>query len=451
MDYLCPAALRGTKRRIEASPLARRLIRGTFWSLLGTVISRSLGLVGSICVARMIGKVGMGRLGIVQSTVGMFSTLAGLGLGLAGTKHVAEHRAGNPAAVGEIIGLLSLISWTSGLLMTVVVVLSAPWLAQHTLAAPQLVPELESGSLLLLFGVVNGVQTGVLSGFEAFKSIARINVICGLANFPILTCCTWFAGLPGAVWGLVASLALNCGLNFFAVRREARAAGIVVTYRHFHKHWNLLWQFGLPGMLSGLISGPVNWGTSTMLVNQHGGYAEMGILNATGSWFQAVGFLPGLLGQVLLPILASFSAAKNRAGLNRALVLATWTNLILVLPPVVLGCCLSRPIMGLYGAGFAQGWPVLVMTLLSTGVVVVQAPITDRLVATSRMWVYFLAHLIWATASLVGCFLWVPVYGSFGLALARCVAYTVNGLGVVALVWWCARRSGEFDAPRMTS
>lgn len=445
VDQLCPLAWRGTKRRLETSPLASRLIRGTFWSLVGAVLSRSLGLLSGILVARIISKVGMGELGIVQSTVGMFSTLAGLGLGLTATKHVAEHRAGNPMLVGETIGLLSLISWTSGLVMTVVIFFLSPWLARHTLAAPQLTPELESGSLLLLFGVINGVQTGILSGFEAFKSIARINLFCGLASFPIMVGGAYFGGLPGAVWGLVASLALNCGLNFLGVRREAKASGVVVTYRHVHKHWGLLWRFGLPGMLSGLISGPVNWGTGTWLVNQPGGYGEMGILNATSSWFQAVAFLPNLLGQVLLPILAGYWAANNRHGLNRALWLATWANVIIVLPVVALGCGFSHYIMGLYGPGFAQGWPVLAMTLLSAAVLMIQGPITDRLVATSKMWAYFLAHIIWAMVFVMGSYLWIPAHGSAGLALGRLFAYTIGGLAVTALAWWYSRPDRNDD------
>ena len=201
------------------------------------------------------------------------------------------------------------------------------------------------------------MQTGVLAGFEAFKRIARINLITGLANFPVLVGGAYVAGLPGAVWGLVAVLALNCGLNFLAVRREAAAAGAVVTYRQVHQHWPLLWRFGLPGMLSGLIAGPVNWGTSTLLVNQHGGYAEMGILNACNTWFQAVTFLPNLLSQVLLPILSSYSAARNRAGLNRALWLATLANLIIVLPVVLVGCGFSRLIMGLADRGLPKVGP----------------------------------------------------------------------------------------------
>lgn len=441
VDFICPPVLRSTKRRLEASPLATRLIRGTFWSLVGTVLSRLLGLLASIFVARMVGKVGLGELGIIQSTVGMFSTLAGLGLGLTATKHVAEHRTINPQLVGETIGLLSLISWGSGLFMTLLILFLSPWLAAHTLAAPQLAPELESGSLLLLFGVINGVQTGILSGFEAFKSIARINLICGLANFPILVCGAYFGGLPGAVWGLVISLALNCGLNFLAVRREAVIAGAVITYRHAHKHWPLLWRFGLPGMLSGLIAGPVNWGTSTLLVNQHGGYAEMGLLNATNTWFQAIAFLPNLLSQVLLPILASYMAVQNRGGLQRALVLATWVNFIIVLPVAILGSVFSRHIMGLYGTGFAEGWPVLVLTLLGGLVLMVQGPVTNQLIATSKMWAYFLSHVIWAIVFVLGTYLWVSTHGSAGLALARLLAYIVGGLAVVGFVWWHSRQS----------
>src|SRR5215469_3219218 len=202
VDWICPPFLLGFKRRIEASSFATRLIRGTFWSLVATVFSRLLGLAASMLVARMLGKIGLGELGIVQSTVGMFSALAGLGLGLAATKHIAEQRVHDPASAGETIGFLSLISWTSGGFMTLLVLLFAPWLAAHSLAAPKLAPVLQEGSLLLLFGVINGVQTGVLSGFEAFKTIARVNLISGFANFPILVIGAWFGGLAGVVCGM---------------------------------------------------------------------------------------------------------------------------------------------------------------------------------------------------------------------------------------------------------
>lgn len=431
IDGLCPPALLGLKRRVATSSLAIRLARGTFWSFAGSILSRLLGVLASILVARIISKVGMGQLGIVQSTVGMFSVFAGLGLGLAATKHVAEHRATNPALIGETIGLLNLVSWLSGSVMTLVVFLLAPWLARHMIAAPELAPELRVGTWLLLFGVINGVQTGVLSGFEAFKSIARINLICGLANFPILVCGAYLAGLAGAVWGLVAIQALNCGLNFLTVRREASAAGVVVTYWHVHKHRNLLWQFGLPGMLSGLVSGPANWITSTMLVNQPQGYAEMGILNVTNNWFQAAVYLPNILGQVLLPVLAGYTAAKDRARLNRVLALATGANFLLVLPLITLVCFFSRQIMGFYGPGFADGWPVMVLVMVNAAVVVIHTPLTDQLVATSRMWVYFSANIVWAVIYTPLTWFLASAYGAAGLSTARIAGFIASGLFIV--------------------
>lgn len=434
VDWICPPFLLGFKRRVEASSFATRLIRGTFWSLVATVFSRLLGLASSMLVARMLGKVGLGELGIVQSTVGMFSSLAGLGLGLAATKHIAEQRIKDPAAAGETIGFLSLISWVSGSLITLLVLLLSPWLAAHTMAAPALAPQLEAGTLLLLFGVINGVQTGVLSGFEAFKTVARVNLICGFANFPIMVGGAYFGGLAGVVWALVTVQALSCFLNFRAVRSEAAAAGIIIRYKNVNKHFNLIWSFGLPGMLCGLIFGPANWIASTSLVNQHGGYGEMGLLNATNTWFQALAFLPTLLGQVLLPILATYTATKDNRRAARALMITTWVNAIVVLPVVAVGCLFSRQIMGLYGHGFADGGPVLVVTLISGGILMIQGPITNQLVAAGKMWLYFAVHMAWGCVFVVGSLLFVPAHGAVGVASARLIAYVVSGIGVLLIL-----------------
>jgi len=388
----------------------------------------------------------MGKLGMIQSTVGMFSALAGMGLGLAATKHIAEYRSKNPVVAGEIIGFVSLVSWLSGALMTLLVVLLAPWLARVSLSAPELTPQLEVGSLLLFFGVINGVQTGVLSGFEAFKTIAKVNVITGILNFLILVSAAYFAGLPGVIGGLVAGLAINCGLNFLAVRQQALASGIRISFRNLKQRWALLWQFGLPGMLSGFIAGPVGWITGATLVRQPGGFAEMGIYNATNSWFQAVAFLPDLLAQVLLPILASYNADKDQHGADRALRLSTWANVIIVIPVILVGSVLSPWIMGWYGPGFAQGWPVMVLTMLSAGVLMVQGPLANQMIADSRMWAYFWAHVGWALVFVAGTFWWVPSLGAAGLGTARLIAFITNGLFVLAVFWWGKDKSKTLAA-----
>ncbi len=442
VDAACPPFLRGYKLRIEASSLASRLIRGTFWSFVAAVLSRILGLASSIFVARLIGTIGMGKLGIVQNTVGMFGALAGLGLGLAATKHIAQYRIKDPLATGQIIACLSLLSSLSGAILTLVIVVMAPWLASHTLGSPELAPELRLGSLLLFFGVANGVQTGVLAGLEAFKQIAKINLASGLIGFFATIGGAYFWGLPGVIFGQVVCLAANCAFNFYVARQETVGSGIIITFRNIRRHSSLLWEFGLPGMLAGLISGPVVWITSLTLVRQPGSYSEMGIYNATTGWFQAVAFLPDLVSRVLLPILSSCVAAKDNRGMKRARMLATGANLAVTLP-IIAGCSLLSPfIMGLYGPGFARGWLVMVLSMFTAGLLALQGPFANQLIANARVWAYFWAHVGWGIVFLVGTFLLVPAYGATGLATARLIG-TAIGFGVIVLAWYTEPETGS--------
>ena len=426
---LFPPFLRRHAERIEASPLGYRLAKGAFWSLVGTVLSRSLSVVSSILVARMLGKVGMGELGIVQSTVGILSAFAGLGMGLTATKFVAEYRTKDPQRAGAMLGLSAWATWVSGAVMMLAMLALAPWFAQHTLAAPHLTGLIRVGSVLLLLGSVNGAQTGALSGFEAFRTVARVNLVCGLLSFPLMVGGAWGFGLLGAVWGLVGSIAVNCVFSHLALRREAATAGVPLSAKLQPDQWGVLWRFSLPSVLCNVIFGPVNWACSAVLVNRENGYAEMGVFNVTMSWFNAVTFLPGVLAQVLLPLLSSQTAEAGGRSRRKLVFLAVKANTIAVIPVALLLICLSPFIMSLYGAGFREGWPTLVLNLLTAAVIALQGPAAQAVVAAGRMWFLFAMYLGWGVAFLGGTLLLVPS-GSLGLAEARLAAYVLSSIAV---------------------
>jgi O-antigen/teichoic acid export membrane protein len=178
----CPEFLRGYWDRIESSPLGLRLAKGAFWSLAGALISRGLALLASIIVARILGKEGFGELGIIQSTVGMFGVFAGFGLGMTATKYVAEFRTKNPERAGRVIALSNIVAIVSGGVMSLILVFLAPWLARSTLAAPHLTLFLQIAAGLLFLSALNGAQIGTLAGFEAFRTIAKVNFWAGIAD-----------------------------------------------------------------------------------------------------------------------------------------------------------------------------------------------------------------------------------------------------------------------------
>lgn len=390
-------------------------------------------LAASVLVARLLGKTVFGELGMVQSTVGMFGVFAGFGLGLTATKYVAEFRNSDPVRAGNIIGLSSLVAAASGGLMASALFLSAPWLAEHAINAPHLKGVLQISALVLLINALNGAQTGALAGFEAFKTIAHVNIVVGLVSFPVLIAGAYFGGLAGAVWALAINLGVNWLLNHLAVRKEARRYSIRSSFRKCGRELGILWRFSLPAVLASTVVGPVNWACGALLVNQPNGYEEMGIFNAANQWFSLLLFLPGIIGGVVLPVLSDHLGQKNTTQSMKTIALTMKMNLLLVAPVIVIASVASPNIMNFYGNGFDEGWPTLFVVLLTAGLVATNIPVGQILAASGRMWIGFVLNACWALAFILGTIL-LNDYGSFGLASARGIAYLLHTILVFCFV-----------------
>ena len=436
-----PRFLRVHLYRLKASPLGYRLARGAFWSLTGAVVSRTCGLVSSIFVARMLGRVGFGEFGIVQSSVGMFATFAGFGLGLTATKYVAEFRVKDPDRASRILGVSSVLSWVTGAVMTAILFLIGPWLATHTLAAPHLGQLLRISSLILLVGSVNGAQIGALAGFEAFKRIAQLNLISGVIALPVIVIGARCWGLQGVVWGLLTSQVLACILNSYSLRQEARVCGVPVVWSMSKGELDILWRFSLPALVSNAFVGPVYWLCNSMLVNSSGGYSEMGLFNAANQWFGALLFLPGILGQAALPVLSERFGQNDLRRSKRVLGFYLKLNGLLVIPLVIVGCLASPLIMSSYGAGFHGAWPVLSIVLVTAGMLAVQTPVGQIIAASDRMWTGSAMNLGWAAGYVALAWLFLR-WGAMGLASARLAAYSVHAVWTFAFAAHLLNRTG---------
>lgn len=427
-----PSFLQPWVARVQNSPLGYRLARGAFWSLLGTLISQGLGFVALILVARMLGKEGFGELGVIQNTVGMFGVFAGFGLGITATKHVAEFRLKDPAKAGRIMTLCALFAVGSGGLIALVLVLSAPWLAAQTLAAPHLSGLLQVGAVLLLLNALNGTQTGALAGFEAFRAITTINLWAGLTKFPLMVGGVYLAGVTGAVWGLVASTGIHWLLNHLALRRVARRAGVPFgELRGCGQEWKVLYGFSLPALLSGSMVAPVQWACMAMLVNQPGGYAEMGIYSAALVFKGIMMFLGNTINAPLLSMVAH-EKVSSEDRLSKVNILLTWGLGVFVALPLL---CFPELVQMLYGQKFSDEsfTKTFVLIVFITCIIVYKQGLARVLIAGNLLWWGFLSNLIWGVLVLFSAFFLVK-WGAVGLAAAYAIAYILNT--VVFVPWY---------------
>ena len=303
----------------------------------------------------------------------------------------------------------------------------------HTLAAPSLTGYLRTGGPLLVLSAINGAQLGVLSGFEAFKSIARVSFITGLLNFPLIVGGAFQFGLTGVICGMWLAQAGGCLLNLRALRREAKRYGIPISFSSCMDEIPVLWRFSAPAVLGAALIPVVHWYAATMLVRRPNGYSEMGAFSAGNQWFNALMWLPYMVCGVTLPLFSERLGAEDRTSTFKLLKVNCTLNAAIILPVMTVGCLLSPYIMMSYGKGFANAWPTLIVILLTAGVLSLELPVGELIAASGHMWLGLGSNVLWGLVY-VGTTPLLLKWGSFGLASARLLAYFAHAIFQLAYV-----------------
>ena len=434
----CPPGLNSLLERLEKSDAVYRVVKGSFWIVIGALISRGLMFAAIFFVSRVLGKTCFGEFGMIRSTVEMFAALANFGLWVTVAKHVAELRKANPERAGRIIALLELVAMATGGVVLLGTFLFAPWLSVHAMNAPHLSSAVQIGTVMLFLSPLNCVQTGALCGFEAFKTIAKANLATGIISFPVLIAGAYFWDLPGAVLATVVNLCLGFTINRFAVRVECRRHKVPVSVSGSTGDFSILWKFSLPAALGAIVFSTANWTCGALLVNRPGGYGEMGIFSATNQWLSMLLFLPVLFGNVILPVLSERLGQKDVKQSFGIMFLAIRANALLVIPIAVIAGVASPWIMSLYGEGFRSGWPVLLIVLASSGILALQMPVGQVIVASGKIWIGFAMNAVWAIMFVLLTLQFVGK-GAFGVASARALCYAVQAACSFAFAVWFIR------------
>ncbi len=406
------------------SPIRKRLATGAFWSVIDTGFTRAFALIVSIVVARTVGREHFGQFGIVQGTIGVFGLFAGFGISVTATKHVSELRESDPLRTGRILGLSTLLAAISSSLMCAILIATAPWLAKTTLASAEVGSLLRLGSGLLFFGVLNGAVAGALYGFEDFKSVAIVDVVAGLVGCGVVIAGVLIAGLPGAIFGLVVGVALQCLGYCFFLGRVLRNTGISIIYDGCLGEWTVLAKFSVPALLASAMAGPVTWVCSAIVVNQPAGYAQMGLFNAANQWRSAILLLPLTLSAPFLPVLSSLFG-KDRGKYSIVLSAGITVNASLALLAAAVVIVFSRTIMGSYGKDFVGGRSVLICLVLSGVLGAAVWSVGQAITSSGKMWWGFILNLFWGVALVSSLWLFRR-QGALGYAVANLIAYSIH-------------------------
>jgi O-antigen/teichoic acid export membrane protein len=290
-----------------------RFARGVYWNALGTLFAQGSVFLTAVLLARLLGKEVFGELGMIQTTLLTLTSIAQVSTGLTATKYVAEFRDADKARAGRVLGLCSVLTLITGVVATALLLISAPWLAEHILASPKLAVSLALSAAFVLFSVMNGYQIGALVGLESYKSISVYGALLGAAHIALCGLGAMLWGLHGALVGMSVSALLRWGIYGLVLHREINKQGITIERKACLNESDILRRFALPAALSGLTAMPAVWLGSAFLVQQPNGYAEMAVYSAAMYLKTIVLFSPVILNGVALALINSHKGQKNKS------------------------------------------------------------------------------------------------------------------------------------------
>lgn len=405
----------------------REIIKKASWSAIATILYRGSLLASMMMVARIIGKEEFGIVGVIQSSITLFESVAIFGMSTTAAKYIAEYRAGARHKIHRIISLTRASSLIMGGSFAVALYYAAPFLAVEYLNKADLEPYLRFSAFIVGLNTFNSIQNGVLVGFEEFKSIAVINLYLGFFAIIFVVSGAYYLGVSGVLDGLLLVALVSTLGNMIYIRRVVCREGVLRKFSIFKEDFLIFVKFSVPSMLAGLLYAPVTWIGTSMLVHQPNGYSYMGVFNAANQWFSILLFVPTVVANTLLPNFSSKVGSQDIEGLKIAVSSATKLLIAVVLPFSIIIGIASPQIMRAYGAEYIDGAMVLIFIAASAAFASVQNMFGFALAAVNKIWLHTAANLIWASVYLLCAKILIEAhYEAVSLAMATAIAYFIK-------------------------
>lgn len=440
--------MRAVVSKIKAS-IPARFVSGSLWSIVGAVMSKVWPLAASIAAARLIGPSLYGALAIVQSTIVMLQTIAGIALSVTASRFVAEYRHVDPGRAARVVALSQRLSWSAGFVAAVALVAGCHSFAS-TLGHPELALSLALGGPMMVGGAVTAVQTGILAGLGSFRDSARLTTISSLLTSGLAVGGVAAAGVPGFILGSGLGAMVTVLIQQHAVSEALRVAAIP-SDRNWKRERGVLLHYALPAALCFLANVPSYWLTNSMLV-QRSGLVEMGIFNAAFQWRTLVIFIPSALNGPMVAMLAGAKGRDDAHEFRRLIAVNGALTLVITgLGGLFMG--LAAPmILSAYGKGFVSGHAEGVALLLVASAVpgALSMIVMQAFSSAGGMWVTLFLNVVWG-ATLIAYFV-LSSGDARALAEGHVVSASVQFVVGIGSLWLGARRilggSGTGSTPQ---
>jgi len=188
----------------------RQILKAT--SIVGgaQVITIVFRILRSKVIAVLLGPMGVGIIGLFQSTLELLYNATGFGLHFSAVRDIAEATGTNDEhRISKTILIMRRWIWFTGLLGMVIMAIFSKPLSRYAFGDEKYARGIIVLSLALLMMAISEGQLAVLRGLRRIGRMAKANVLGVVAGFLFSVPLYWFFGLRGIVPALLLSYAVS--------------------------------------------------------------------------------------------------------------------------------------------------------------------------------------------------------------------------------------------------
>lgn len=418
----------------------RQILRST--SIIGgaSVINIAVGLLRIKVAAVLLGPAGVGLIGLLTNLAGTASAVAGLGVGIVGTRQIAEASGRNDDAA--MAAARRALFW--GTLVLALLGAAVFWALRGVLAVRMLGDASLAGDvgwLALVVGltVAAASQTALLNGMRQIGDLARVSVLTALLSTVLGVGALMLWGRGGLMAFVIAGPLSSFLLGHVYVARLPKVQAPRTPLPVLVGQWRILARLGAAFMVAGL-AGTLGQLLVRTLVQRQLGADALGYFQAASTISMTyIGFVLTAMSTDYYPRLTA--AIHDHAAVNRMVNEQTEVALLLA-GPVFLAMMGLAPwvIELLYSRSFHAAADVLRWQVLGDILKVASWPLGFIILAAGDGRTFMLTEILGFGVFVLLTWLGLPIVGVIGTGMAFLGMYVVY----LPVVCWLARRKTGF-------
>ena len=402
----------------------RQIMKAT--SLFGgvQVFNIIIGIVRSKFLAVLLGPAGMGIAGLINSTIGLITSLTNFGLSTSAVKNISQANATeNIDRISTVVSVFKRLVWITGLLGTLVTFILAPLLSKFTFNNEDYTIAFRLVSITLLISQLSNGQMVVLQGMRKLKYLASANMIGAVVGLLVSIPVYYFLGIKGIVPAILISSFLGLALTFY-FSSKVKIPKKTISISILKQEGTSMVKMGFMLSLSNLIGLGVGY-ILGIFINKTGGVEQVGLYNAGFAIVNSyIGMVFAAMATDYFPRLSS--AVNDNKKSAEMINHQAEIGILIIAPILVVFLVFIGNIVGiLYSSKFFAINSMMQYVALGIFLKTVTWAMGFMIIAKGDLKIFFFSELVTNIYTLLLNMLFYKMYGLNGIGISFILCYSL--------------------------